>query len=390
MTGLSALLLSCVVTAAEERSNLDHFETSVRPLLIERCIECHGPDRQEGSLRLDSRPGWMKGGDRGPAIVPGNLEDSLLLRAVSHLDPDLRMPEEKLSDANIAALEQWVRDGAVDPRDVPDRSSKHGVSDPRTFWSFQPVRDINPPSVGHPDWIRTPVDAFILAQLEAKGLQPTPRAYSRTLVRRAHFDLIGLPPTPEQVEAFSRDPSHDAWSRLIDRLLESKHYGERWGRHWLDVARYADSGGFETDVYYRNAWRYRDYVIKSFNDDKPYDVFVQEQIAGDELWPDDIALNGNYTIAPEKLRHLEALTGTGLYTLGPQVHESNMDGTRIRYETWTDWVDTTGAAFGRLPSPDKRREAIELVRNQSAAGPQSAMSLSCLALFNMQEFSYLD
>ena len=339
------LLCCCHVTFGQEESPTDHFESAIRPLLIAHCIECHGPDRQESGLRLDSRPEWMKGGDRGPAIVPGDPENSILLLAVKHADPNLQMPEEKLSDADIAAIEKWIREGAVDPRETAEASSKHVVSDPRTFWSFQPVRDLDPPAVSQPDWVRTPVDAFILAQLDTNGLKPSPRADARTLVRRAYFDLIGLPPTPEQVAAFEREPTQDAWARLIDQLLASPQYGERWGRHWLDVARYADSGGFETDVYYRNAWRYRDYVVKSFNDDKPYDVFVQEQIAGDELWPDDITLNGNYTIAPEKVRHLEAWTGTGLYTLGPQVHESNMDGKKIRYETYSDWVDTTGAAF---------------------------------------------
>ena len=339
------LLCCCHVTFGQEESPTDNFESAIRPLLIAHCIECHGPDRQESGLRLDSRPGWMKGGDRGPAIVPGDPENSILLLAVKHADPNLQMPEEKLSDADIAAIEKWIREGAVDPRETAEASSKHVVSDPRTFWSFQPVRDLDPPAVSQPDWVRTPVDAFILAQLDTNGLKPSPRADARTLVRRAYFDLIGLPPTPEQVAAFEREPTQDAWARLIDQLLASPQYGERWGRHWLDVARYADSGGFETDVYYRNAWRYRDYVVKSFNDDKPYDVFVQEQIAGDELWPDDITLNGNYTIAPEKVRHLEAWTGTGLYTLGPQVHESNMDGKKIRYETYSDWVDTTGAAF---------------------------------------------
>ncbi|RLT11897.1 MAG: DUF1553 domain-containing protein [Planctomycetota bacterium] len=339
------LLCCCHVTFGQEESPTDHFESAIRPLLIAHCIECHGPDRQESGLRLDSRPGWIKGGDRGPAIVPGDPENSILLLAVKHADPNLQMPEEKLSDADIAAIEKWIREGAVDPRETAEASSKHVVSDPRTFWSFQPVRDLDPPAVSQPDWVRTPVDAFILAQLDTNGLKPSPRADARTLVRRAYFDLIGLPPTPEQVAAFEREPTQDAWARLIDQLLASPQYGERWGRHWLDVARYADSGGFETDVYYRNAWRYRDYVVKSFNDDKPYDVFVQEQIAGDELWPDDITLNGNYTIAPEKVRHLEAWTGTGLYTLGPQVHESNMDGKKIRYETYSDWVDTTGAAF---------------------------------------------
>lgn len=341
---LVAILLfsTCVIAQADEKL----FEEQIRPLLINHCIKCHGPDRQEGSLRLDSRGGWQAGGDRGAAIVPGDVENSLLLQAVRHTNPDLQMPpENKLSPAQIALLERWVKSGAADPRDSADTPAKRIVADPKTFWSFQPIRAVAPPTVSRPDWVRTPVDAFILAKLDANNLTPAPQADPRTLVRRAYFDLLGLPPTPAQVDAFVNDKSPGAWSRLIDNLLQSKQYGERWGRHWLDVARYADSGGFETDVYYRNAWRYRDYVVKSFNDDKPYDVFVQEQVAGDELWPDDITLDGNYTIAPEKVRHREALTGTGLYALGPQVHESNMDGKKIRYETFTDWVDTTGAAF---------------------------------------------
>ncbi len=338
---LVAMLLACSARADERL-----FESKVRPLLIDRCLKCHGPGKQEGGLRLDSRLGWMKGGDNGPAIVPGNADESLLLLAVRHTDPDLKMPPDgMLNDVEIAALEQWIKEGATDPREAPEASPKHVVSDPKTFWSFQPIREPVLPSVNNPEWIRTPIDAFVLAKLNQLGLTPTRRADARTLVRRAYLDLIGLPPTPEQVQVFASDPSQAAWAKLIDQLLASPQYGERWGRHWLDVARYADSGGFETDVYYRNAWRYRDYVVKSYNDDKPYDLFVQEQIAGDELWPDDISLEGSYTIAPEKLKHREALTGTGLYALGPQIHESNMDSKRIRYETYTDWVDTTGAAF---------------------------------------------
>ncbi|MBM4077678.1 MAG: DUF1549 domain-containing protein, partial [Planctomycetes bacterium] len=170
-------------------------------------------------------------------------------------------------------------------------------------------------------------------------------ASKQTLVRRAYFDLLGLPPSPEQVDRFINDSSENAWEKLIAELLASPQYGERWGRHWLDVARYADSGGYETDVYYRNAWRYRDYVVKSFNDDKPYDRFVQEQIAGDELWPSDLDLDGSYVMSLAKIQALESHTGTGFYTLGPQIHESSMDGLKYRYEQLTDWVDATGAAF---------------------------------------------
>ncbi len=333
------------VVAQDLPRQLHHFEVSIRPLLLTHCVECHGANRQESGLRLDTRQGWEKGGDRGPAVVPGRPDESLLMQAVRHSDPDLAMPQQRLSDTEIAALDQWIRDGAIDPREVSDAAPARTRADPRTFWSFQPIREPAIPQVSQPDWVRTPVDAFVLAHLDAQGLQPAPRADARTLVRRVCYDLLGLPPAPKQIAAFERDSSQAAWERLIDQLLQSPQYGERWGRHWLDVARYADSGGFETDIYYRNAWRYRDYVVQSFNSDKPFDVFVQEQIAGDELWPDDLTLQGNYTIAPEKLRHLEALTGTGLYTLGPQVHESNMDGRKIRYETLSDWVDTTGAAF---------------------------------------------
>ena len=194
---------------------------------------------------------------------------------------------------------------------------------------------------------RNPIDAFILAKLEEAGLAPAPTADKHTLVRRAYFDLLGLPPTPEQVERFVKDSSVDAWRNLIDELLRSKHYGERWGRHWLDVARYADSGGFEGDMAYPNAWRYRDYVVRSFNRDTPYNIFVQEQIAGDELWPDNMDLDPKrvYIVAPEKLRHLEARLGTGLYGFGPRVSESALDARRFQYETLTDWVDTTGSVF---------------------------------------------
>ena len=218
------------------------------------------------------------------------------------------------------------------------------------YWSFQkPVRHPAPEAgqLQHGARIVNAVDAFLLQALEKHGLAPAPAADKHTLVRRAYLDLIGLLPSPEQVEAFVTNPSADAWPRLINELLDSKHYGERWGRHWLDVARYADSGGYETDIYLRNAWRYRDYVVKSFNDDKPYDQFVQEQIAGDELWPDNLDLDPKrvYHITADQKKHLEARIGTGLYTLGPLIHESRLDARRLHYETLTDWADTTGSVF---------------------------------------------
>ena len=221
---------------------------------------------------------------------------------------------------------------------------------PPAHWAFRRPDRPEPPQIDSPRFtsrVRNPIDRFVLKRLQAADLEPAPTADRVTLVRRAYFDLLGLPPTPEQVEAFVGDASPQAWTKLIDTLLTSQHYGERWARHWLDVARYADSGGYETDIYYRNAWRYRDYVVGSFNNDKPYNIFVQEQIAGDELWPDNMDLDPRrvYVVSEEKRRHLEARIATGFYALGPRVHESALDARRLSYETMTDWADTTASAF---------------------------------------------
>lgn len=229
-------------------------------------------------------------------------------------------------------------------------SAVHAGDEHDFHWSFQRAVRPNVPEkadLEHGERVRNPIDAFVLARLEKKGLPPAPMADRRTLVRRVYFDLLGLPPTPEQVSQFVNNKSDNAWSDLIDELLESKHYGERWGRHWLDVARYADSRGFEGDASCPNAWQYRDYVIRSFNADKPYDKFVQEQIAGDEIWPDN--LDGDpkkvFSVPDDKKRHFEARVATGLYTFGPEILESSMDGRRQKYERLTDWVDTTSSAF---------------------------------------------
>ena len=218
------------------------------------------------------------------------------------------------------------------------------------YWAFERPTRPTPPqraALRQAARVRNPIDQFVFHRLEAAGLASAPEAERGMLARRAYFDLLGLPPTPEQVDAFVADTSPRAWQELIDRLLDSKHYGERWGRHWLDVARYADSGGYETDIYYRNAWRYRDYVVKSFNDNMPYDQFVQEQIAGDEIWPDNLDLDPRrvYAVTDEKRKHLQARIATGLFTLGPRVHESGLDAKRLAYETLTDWVDTAASAF---------------------------------------------
>ena len=195
----------------------------------------------------------------------------------------------------------------------------------QTYWAFRPLRPQVPPTPKDGSWVRNPIDAFVLDRLEKNGLSPKPPAERLTLLRRVYFDLIGLPPPPEEVERFTKDDRPEAYERLVDRLLDSPRYGERWGRHWLDVAHYADTGGFEADLLYPNAWRFRDYVIRSFNADKPFDRFIQEQIAGDELWPDDP----------------EAVLGTALYCVGPALSESAMVPDQLEYEWLTDAADTT-------------------------------------------------
>ncbi len=224
------------------------------------------------------------------------------------------------------------------------------ASDKASLWSFTaparpPVPAVN--DLQHGDQIQNPIDAFVLAKLEQADLIPAPLADERTLVRRAYFDLLGMPPSPEEVEAFVNDHGENAWPKLIERLLESPHYGERWGRHWLDVVRYADSAGYEVDESYPHAWRYRDYVVQSLNNDKPYDLFVQEQIAGDEIWPDNLDMDPKrvYEISPEKQRHRDAWIGTGMYCFGPKIAESSLDARRLHHETLTDQVDTTGSVF---------------------------------------------
>ena len=298
-------------------------------VLERRCASCHGPGGMSG-LDLSTRETLMAGGKRGAAVVAGKPDASLLIQVVAGAH-ELKMPmgREALPTDEVETLRAWVREGA---------SWSEGAE--ADWWSFR-----GPVKVALPDAEKNPVDAFVDATLHEKGLKALPRADKRTLIRRAYFDLHGLPPTPEAVDVFVKDESADAWPKLIDELLASPRYGERWARHWLDVARYADTGGFETDIYFPNAWRYRDYVIESFNEDKPYDRFVHEQIAGDELWMDDLEARGGYDIPAEKQERLEARIGTGMYTIGPIYHEAALDGRQLRYEWLTDVVDTTGLAF---------------------------------------------
>jgi hypothetical protein len=285
--------LTNAAMAADDPAGIEYFESNIRPILVDNCYPCHSGKsvKVKGGLLLDTREGLLKGGDTGPAIKPGDVEESLLIKAVRYTDEDLRMPpkNKKLTAAQISSLEAWVKMGAPDPRISQSGLSKAETirEKARSHWAFQPIREPSVPAVRNKRFVRTPVDNFILARLEAANLQPSPMADKRTLIRRATFDLIGLPPTPAEVAAFEADKSPEAFARVVDRLLASPRYGERWGRHWLDVARYADTKGyvFEEDRHYPYAYTYRDYVIRAFNEDMPYDQFIKEQIAAD-LLPD--------------------------------------------------------------------------------------------------------
>ncbi len=321
-----------------------YFETHVRPLLAERCFECHGAKKQKGGLRLDGKEAFERGGDNGVVVVAGDPEQSRVVTAIRHTDPDFKMPpKEKLSDREIATITAWIKAGAHYPDDRKQAGPAHNenagptlrggkfkiTDEDRTWWAFQPIKRPESPRVKNTRQIANEIDALLLDRLEKKKLSLNPVANRRELIRRAYFDLIGLPPAPEIVEAFEKDHSPDAWARLIDRLLDSPQYGERWGRHWLDVVRYAESNGYERDGAKPHAWRYRDYVIRSFNADKPYDQFVLEQLAGDEL-------GGSF--------NADAIVATGYYRL--HVWDDEPDSTlAAEFDDLDDIMVTTSAAF---------------------------------------------
>ena len=336
--GLSALLCLCLAPAVLAQSGaeaVEFFETRVRPVLAENCFACH-TSAKLGGLEMVSRDTLIKGGSSGPAIEPGHPERSLLLKAVSHTHERLKMPPEgKLSDDQLDDITAWIRAGAV----WPDASKARGgddfqVSDEqRRFWSFQPVRKPAPPKVRNKARAKTPIDRFIVARLEEKGLEQVPPADKRTLLRRAYLDLVGLPPTPAQLRAFIEDNSPDAFAEVVDELLASPRYGERWGRYWLDVARYSDDKLNSTQMEpYPHAYRYRDWVIKAFNDDMPYDVFVKAQIAGDFLAggkdPNLVAGLAFYGLSPQFQDDRIDVTGRGFLGLTvqcAQCHDHKFD-----------------------------------------------------------------
>jgi hypothetical protein len=277
---LPALLLTGLFPAATATQAVE-FHRDIGPLLAERCHACHGDKKQESGLRLDQREAALKGGDHGPLLVPGQSSDSLLIQVVTGAHPDIpRMPRkgDRLTDEQVGLLRQWIDAGATWPADAADKRSSN-----LDHWAWQPPVRPAPPQIGNrKSEIGNPIDSFILARLAQSGLEPSPEADRITLLRRLHLDLTGLPPTPEEVDAFVTDPRPDAYARKVEELLASPHFGERWGRHWLDAARYADSDGFEKDKP-RFVWAYRDWVVNAFNRDLPYDQFIIEQVAGDLL-----------------------------------------------------------------------------------------------------------
>jgi hypothetical protein len=305
---LGALSGAARLHAAEPTAEqVAFFEKKIRPVLIEHCYKCHAADAEKvkGGLLLDTREGSLKGGDTGPAVVPGDVAKSLLIKAIRYKDESVQMPPKgKLPDAVVADFERWVKAGAADPRDAaasggrkPPVKSEIDIEKGRQFWAYQPPKKSSPPAVKDAAWPKSDVDRFLLAGLEAKGLRPVADADERALVRRLYLDLIGLPPTPEQADDFVNDSSPGAIEKVVDRLLASPHFGERWGRHWLDVARFAESTGKTVNVTYPHAWRYRDYVIAAYNADKPFDLFVKEQLAGDLLPAKDDADKAENVIA---------------------------------------------------------------------------------------------
>jgi hypothetical protein len=350
-----ALVLSFVSAMLSANAQIEHksitpeqlefFEKNIRPVLVQHCYECHSEEKgkNKGELTLDTRDGIRAGGDRGPAVVPGKVEDSILIQAIRQTG-QLRMPPDSrggaLPDDVVANFEKWVKDGAADPRDsakiVSAQAAKpekaYDWNKERQYWAFQKPRAVAPPKVPDDKWARTEVDHFVLAKLDEKGLKPVADADKRTLIRRVYYDIIGLPPTPEQTEAFVKDKSPKAYEKVVDELLASPRFGEQWGRYWLDVGRYGESTGLDRNLNYPYAWRYRNYVIDAFNNDKPYNRFVTEQLAGDLL-----------PYADQKERD-ENLTATGFLAIGPK----GLNESRVKYSKWqvvNDQVDATTRGF---------------------------------------------
>ncbi|HEX8914723.1 MAG TPA: DUF1549 domain-containing protein, partial [Humisphaera sp.] len=323
-------------------ADLQFFEAKVRPVLVDRCYQCHSTQakKEKGGLLVDGRAALLKGGENGPAVVPGSPEKSKLIEAVGYHNVDLQMPPKgKLTDAQVADLTEWVKRGAPWPAEQAVSTAKSGGFDVQKLkaehWAWQPVSKPQPPAVKDAALPAGPIDRFVLAKLEEKGVKPAGPAEKRALIRRATFAVTGLPPTPEEVEAFVADGSPDAFAKVVDRLLASPAYGERWGRHWLDLARYAETRGHEFDGLIPDAWRYRDYVIRAFNADVPYDQFVKEHVAGDLLPKPRLDAKGVGN---------ESVLATGFWFLGEWVH-SPVDIRQDECDRVDNQIDVFGKTF---------------------------------------------
>lgn len=335
---LVVALHACIASAAApaDDSQIAFFEKTIRPILINRCYECHSVEsgKSKGGLLIDSREGLLKGGDNGPALVAGDPDKSRIIESVRYHNQDMQMPPKgALPSAEVKALEAWVKMGAPDPREAV-ADAKHAaprvidIAEGSKHWAFRPIANPKVPAVK----AENPIDAFIIEKLTEKGMSLAAPADKRTLIRRATFDLTGLPPTPDEVDAFLADNAPDAFAKVVDRLLRSPHYGEKWGRHWLDVARYSDSNGLDENIALGTAWRYRDYVVKSINADKPFDQFLTEQLAGDLLESKDIPT-----------RH-ERVTATAFLNLGAKVL-AEPDKDKLAMDVIDEQIDVMGRAF---------------------------------------------
>ncbi len=345
----TATMLTMLPVGASARDDLtaaarEFFETRIRPVLVGECASCHSGERPQGGLRLDYRGGWERGGKSGTPIERGNVDKSLLIRLIRHESPGMPMPlgGKKLAPEVIAAFEEWVRMGAPDPRDTaatappPEQSWDSLLGDRRRWWSLQPVVRPAVPSVKQFRWSKRAVDRFILAKLEARGLVPAPRTELATLLRRLNYVLTGLPPTPEEVDAFVRDRNPAAYLMAVDRLLASPHFGERWARHWMDVIGYSDTYGVEWDIPVKGAWRFRDYLIRAFNADVPFDQLVREQIAGD-LIPQP-------RIDPKEQIN-ESLIGPMFFQMGEKSHNDSLRFNGIHQQMLSSKIDVFSKAF---------------------------------------------
>ncbi|MGH9631521.1 MAG: DUF1549 domain-containing protein, partial [Bryobacteraceae bacterium] len=336
LLSIGAIVLStlCLPAAEPSAEQLEFFEKRIRPVFVENCYSCHSSKLKTplGGLRVDSREELLKGGNSGPALVPGNPEESRIAQAVTHQGTLKMPPNGKLDQQQIQDIATWVKMGA--PYPAASDSASNSAGEPQ-FWAFQPVKDPPEPQVTDTAWIESPIDRFILAALESKDLTPAPPAEKRTLLRRATYDLTGLPPSPEEIRDFIEDTSPQAFEKVVDRLLASPHYGERWGRHWLDLVRYAETNGHEFDNDKLDPWKYRDYVIRAFNQDLPYNRFVREHIAGDLLESKRLSSDGAYRESP---------LGTSFFWFG-EVLNSATDSVKSRADEVDNQIDVMSKAF---------------------------------------------